>query len=214
MKRKTVVLWGAFCSLGFGVLIGLMAAKVVARSPVGYGAAAVLLLGAMILCIIGVRLDDAANRIHDDQDSFLARYNRAFRLFPASAFIMAGVSFTQIWQLWDHPDDKMRLGLAASASLLSLTITWTYALTLSARSDDPRFRRLIQDEFFQDNLAKARSDGFYATLAAITVCFLVGLVWPQWAIALLPLGAAFGVAYAGWRFNRRDKQALAAEEAP
>jgi hypothetical protein len=66
---------------------------------------------------------------------------------------------------------------------------------------------MLADEFFQENLAKARSEGFAATLVAMPICFLVGLYDPRIGISLLPLAALISVAVVGWRFSRRDAKA-------
>ncbi len=200
MKRKTVALSGMVsCALMTGVLAGMMATGFLALSPIAIVAVATFALGSMVFGAMGALVGIRGARLRlEDQDSFQASYNRVFRMVPGVVLILAGVSAEQSWRLWDHPDDKLRWFLAASTAASVFATIWIYALVMSGSNREPSVQRLIQDEFFQNNLAKARSDGFYAVLVAMTLCFFVGLVSAQWAIALLPLAAGSSVAYRGF----------------
>jgi hypothetical protein len=213
MNRKTILLSGmSLCFLVSGIFSGVIATGVPGSSPFFYIAAVITAAVGIIFGINGVRLTLRDARLRkEDQDAFQANYNRAFRAFPVSALILAVISAAQLRGLWAHPGDVLHIITAALTVTSAFAISWAYAFMLSGRSRAPRLRRMIQDEFFQDNLAKSRSDGFFALLAMVTICFFVGLFSAQLAVALLPFSAGFSVAFAGWRFNYRDSTALVPE---
>ncbi len=173
----------------------------------------------LILAALGITATVIAGKIRRgrwkykerEHDAFLRTYNQAFRAFPVVALVLAFNSCVLLHTFWKHPDDKQRIYLTAFGTLAAFAGIWTYALKLSPRFRTKEMQRLIKDEFFQDNLSKSRSDGFYALLATLTACFFTGLFSERLAISLLPLAAGFSVAFAGWRFNRRDAKALGGE---
>ena len=213
MTRKTILaLSMALCFLAVGIIAGLVATGMVAPSPFVYGAEMAVAAAGIVLAILGDRLSRREARTVEDQETFQARYSRAFRLFPPIVLLVAGSSAVQLWARWERPGDGMRPVLAALTGVAAFALIHAYAFILSGRSRAPTIRRLIEDEFLQDNLARSRSDGFFALLALIAFCFFAGLFSARLAVALLPFAAGLGVAFAGWRFNRRDAKASAASE--
>lgn len=213
MKRKTVALSGMIsCGLMTGGLAGMLATGALGFSPLSIVATAVFTLCTLLFFFMGALTNIRGGQFQLEPKDVQASYGKAFLTLPGSLLILAAVNFGQLWRLWDQPDQKLRWVLAVSTAVSVFASVWGLAFLLSGRNRQSQIQRLIQDEVFQSNLAMARSDGFYAALVALTLCFFVGMISPQWAISLIPLATVSTLSYPGWRFHRRDKRALAAED--
>lgn len=212
MKRKTVLLLGMFLCL---VVTGMLAALIImgaASSPPAYIALAVSASLGILLGINGCRENLRETRAQlENRDDFQDSYSRSFRIFPLSVMLLASTCALQLWNLWEHPEGYFRLIMSALTGTAAWISIWGYARMLSGATRTSRFRYLLQDEFFQDNLSKSRSDGFYTLLAGITLCFFAGLFSARLTVALLPFAAGSSVAFAGLRFAWRDGKAAAEE---
>lgn len=211
MKRKTILLFLGMllCCFVASMTAALLLTEAISSSPEIYLA---LTVSVALGGLFGFKGFREARTATETPEVFQARYNRSFRVLPLVAMPMAALCVLQLSALWDHPGNNLRLAFAAVMATSAFAMIWAYALMLSGSIRAP-FRFLIQDEFFQDNLSKSRSNGFYALLALLTLCFFIGLFSARLAVALLPFAAGFGVAFAGWRFNRRDARALASDDA-
>ena len=142
-----------------------------------------------------------------DVDRFQSIYLATFRFLSLTALI-SGIGWTSIiWMLFKNPEKHwpvLSIGLFATSTFL---LSWGHARRLWKKGHGAYMRRALTDEFFQNNLAQARGEGFAATLAAMPVCFFVGLYEPRIGILMLPIAALICVALVGWRFNRRDAKA-------
>ena len=143
-----------------------------------------------------------------DADSFQATHVRSYSIFLPVMVLLCGVaSGFQILVLVIHPESRWQSWQFWLFSMQMFLLSWAYAKGLWRRGRHPSIRHMLADEFFQENLAMARSEGFAATLAAMPICFLVGLYDPRIGILLLPFAALVSVAVVGWRFSRRDAKA-------
>jgi len=213
MARKMILLASIGCFLATGAGIGLIASGItsslflyLATTIVG---AIGLFLAFLVIVTTAAMSTFLLKRLRKERahDAFLTHYNRTFRIFPIIGLVLTINCVLVLQSLWRHPGDPVHLILTIGGTVAAFSGIWTYALQLSPRFRTQELRRLIKDEFFQDNLSKSRSDGFYALLALLTVCFFAGLFSERLAVSLLPVAAGLSVAFAGWRFNRRDAKA-------
>jgi len=217
MARKIILLAGIACLLAAGLCARLISpglgasilfySAVTAIGAIGF----VLVAFGITTMIIAWRIRKGRWRPRLQYDAPLARYNWAFRELTLVALLLAFNCSTLLNGFWKHPDDEPHMIVTVVGTVSAFCAIWSYALQLSARFRNEKTSRLIKDEFFQDNLAKSRSDAFYALLAMLTACFFTGLLSERLAISLLPIAAAVSVAFGGWRFNRRDAKALDGE---
>ncbi len=212
MTQKTLLLLGmVLCFLIVGVTAGLSATGM-APSFLYLISAAFLAVG-VILAVKGVRTSLRGQPSLNDPDGAQASYNRAFGGFPVFAVLLAAASADEFWRYKETPDDQLRFFVAACSAAGTFAVIWIYARMLTGRSSIPWFQRMIDDEFFQDNLTKARSDGFFALMSTVTLCFFIGLFSDRLAVSLLPFAVAFSVSFAGLRFIRRDLRATESMDA-
>ena len=182
-------------------------------SPAWYAAAALLGLSSIMSVATVIWIARLANRyrartlVPGDVDRFQAIYRTTFRLFPLTVLLYGIGCIFGIWVLLKSPEKHWPSLTFGVTSMLMFLLSWTQAKRLWGRGRNAYIRRILADEFFQNNLAQARGEGFAAALTAMPICFLVGLYEPRIGISLLPFAALVSVAVAGWRFSRRDARA-------
>jgi hypothetical protein len=138
-------------------------------------------------------------------DSVQFRYRRAFFYLPIFVGIMSMVTIRDSLHIITHQTGPVSWWDYMSV-LGQLCIVFPYAWTLTRRGMGEQ-SRAADDELFARNRLSGQQTGFFVAVCGLLVAYIVGLLSPDWGIALLPSVGGIAVAAAGLRFALLDRAA-------